>query len=197
MSRLVESSVPTHASDFPCIELINSSFSDYLGSNRTVDRLPLEEWRQWLLERYGLTPRRPDPAPIDRLQALRNDLRAILGRWAEQGVVEERDARTLDGWISPATARERITVAAGRLESRLEPVSSDWTWTISRIGASAVQLIAKGEAQRLKVCSNPSCSWLYYDRTLNASKQYCSTNPCASLVRVRRFRRASRSTQDR
>ena len=196
MSRRVASPVPTHPSDFACIELVNSLFSDYLGTHKTVDRLLLPEWRQWFLERYRVDPECADAAPIERLQALRGDLRAMLDKWARRGALVQRDARILDGWISPAVVRERITAASGHIDIRLEPVCSDWTWALSRIAASAVQLVSQGDFQRLKVCGNPYCSWMYYDKTLNSSKQYCSTSPCATLVRVRRFRRASKQMAD-
>jgi predicted RNA-binding Zn ribbon-like protein len=127
---------------------------------------------------------------------LRGDLRAILGRWARRGALLQRDAKLLDGWISPAILRERITAVSGSIDSRLEPVSSDWTWVVSRIAASAVQLVSQGESHRLKVCGNPHCSWMYYDTTLNSSRQYCSSSPCGTLVRVRRFRRASAQMTD-
>jgi hypothetical protein len=196
LSGVVDSPVPSHPSDSACLELVNSSFSDYLGTNKTIDRLLLPEWRQWFLDRYRLAPECADAPPIERLQVLRGDLRAILGRWARRGVLVERDARILDGWIRPAIVRERIGIGPRRIEVRLEPVSADWTWVLSRIAASAVELVSQGESRRLKVCGNRDCSWMYYDRTLNASKQYCSTSPCATLVRVRRFRRASKQMAD-
>jgi predicted RNA-binding Zn ribbon-like protein len=190
--RLLESPLPVHPSEHACIDLVNSCFSDYLGTNKTVDRLLVAEWRQWFLARYGLAPDCIDPAPVERLQALRADLRTMLGGWARRGALAARDANILDGWISPAIIRERVGVRRGGLTVRLEPVSCDWTWVESRIAASAVQLLSEGESQRLKVCGNPHCSWVYYDTTLNSSKQYCSTSPCGTLVRVRRFRRAAK-----
>ena len=65
---------------------------------------------------------------------------------------------------------------------------------MARIAASAAELAGSGAPERLKVCANPDCSWMFYDHTLNRSQRFCSTSPCAALVRVRRFRRGGNAT---
>jgi predicted RNA-binding Zn ribbon-like protein len=59
---------------------------------------------------------------------------------------------------------------------------------MAAVAESAVELMASGDSRRLKTCSNPDCSWMFYDDTVNRSRQFCSTTPCGSLIRVRRFR---------
>jgi predicted RNA-binding Zn ribbon-like protein len=85
----------------------------------------------------------------------------------------------------------RVLDDGSQLRLSCEPLQRDATWLASAITASAVELMADGDPRRLKVCSNPACSWMFYDATVNRSKQFCSTTPCASLVRVRRFRQGA------
>ena len=84
--------------------------------------------------------------------------------------------------------RQRVTVTTSGISMQLEPFQRDWSSVVAMITASAVELISEGDPKRLKTCTNPACSWMFYDNTINRSKQFCSTSPCASLVRVRRFR---------
>jgi len=182
--------IPSHPSDYPCIDLVNSRFTDYLGGERVTDRLRSPEWQAWFLERHGLTPDDRRGAPVARLEALRRDLRRILETWARGRPVSRRDGGVLDAWTRGAHLRQRVTVSQGGARLELEAVTRDWGWAIAAIAASAAGVMADGDPHRLKVCSNPGCSWMYYDTTLNGSKRYCSTTPCGSLVRVRRFRSA-------
>ena len=192
MTSTVPSAIPRHPSEFACIDLINSAFTDHLGKGPGFDRLPRPEWRAWFLSRHGLEIRAQHPMPIDELTALRDQLRAILRRWSLAGSLTARDAAALDGWVSKTRLRHRVSRISGRVELCVEPIDRDWTWAMTRIAASAVELAGNGAPERLKVCANPDCSWMFYDHTLNRCQRFCSTSPCATVVRVRRFRRGDR-----
>jgi len=183
------SPIPRHPSEFACIDLINSAFTHHLGKGPGFDRLPLREWRAWFLSRHGIEVDPWDLVPIDQLTALRDQLSTILRDWARAGSLTARETDVLDGWVSKAPLRQRVSQTAGRPELFVEPVDRDWTWAMARIAASAAELGSKGLPGRLKVCANPDCSWMFYDHTLNRSQRFCSASPCAAVVRVRRFRR--------
>ncbi len=96
--------------------------------------------------------------------------------------------RELDGWVSRATMRRRVEAPHEVPAVVLEPVTRNWTWVIAAVAASAAELIGQGAPSRLKVCANPDCSWMFYDHSHNVSRRFCSTSPCASIMRQRRFR---------
>jgi predicted RNA-binding Zn ribbon-like protein len=181
--------IPRHPSQFACIDLINSAFSHHLGKGRSFDRLPRREWCEWFLSRHGIEVDPQHPAPIDQLAALRDQLRAILRRWALAGSLTADETSALDGWVSKAPLRQRVQWISGRPGLAVEPIDRDWTWAMATIAASAAELAGNGAPERLKVCGNPDCSWMFYDHTLNRSQRFCSTSPCGTVVRVRRFRR--------
>lgn len=186
----LDPAIPRHPSEFACIDLVNSAFTNHVGRGPAIDRLPLEAWQAWFLERYKLTPERPEQAPVDELIALRGQLRILLERWAETGSVSKPDIQRLDAWVSGPTLRQRVSADGRRPQLTLEPSHRDWSWAIAAIAASAVELIRLDAPARLKVCANPNCSFMFYDHSLNRSRRFCSTSPCASIVRVRRFREA-------
>lgn len=184
-----QSSIPAHPSDFACIDLVNSSFTDYRGGGEAIDRLGSKQWQRWFLNRYGISPdAATDKPPLEELAVLRQDLRRILERWTIHGQFTRRDAKQLDARTQLVQLRQRVDLVSGDLELREEPLRRDWPWVMASLAISAVELIATQDFRRLKSCANPNCSWMFYDETINRSKQYCSTSPCGSLIRVRRFR---------
>jgi predicted RNA-binding Zn ribbon-like protein len=184
------SPIPRHPSEFACIDLINSAFTHHLGKGPGFDRLARWEWRAWFLSRHGIEVDPACPVPIDQLATLRDQLRAILWQWARTGSLTARQTDALDAWVSKAPLRQRVRQISGRPGLAVEPADRDWTWAMARIAASAAELAGNGAPERLKVCANPDCSWMFYDHTLNRSQRFCSTSPCATVVRVRRFRRS-------
>jgi predicted RNA-binding Zn ribbon-like protein len=182
------SPIPTQPSEFACVELVNSAFTDHLGTGDPIDRLGMSDWQRWFLDRYSLRPEASGAAPVAELVALRSDLRRILDRWSTQDGITPRDVRLLDRRTKQADLRQRVRLADDGVELQLEPLQRDWTWVIAAVAASAVELLGTGDPQRLKTCSNPACSWMFYDTTVNRSRVFCSTTPCGSLMRVRRFR---------
>ena len=188
MSHAEHSDIPITASDVACLELLNSSFTDYLGSGDSVDRLASPAWQAWFLERYGLEPETSKATPVDDLAELRRDIRRILDKWSSGVAPSPRDARLLDSRVQAATLRHRVAETGTGLELVQEPVHRDWPWVISEVAASAVELMGGGDPKRLKTCDNPACSWVFYDTSVNHSRRYCSASPCGSLMRVRRFR---------
>lgn len=188
MPQAAHTDIPVTPSDVACIDLVNSSFSDYLGSGDSTDRIASPVWLAWFLERYGLTPATREAPPLDELIALRRDLRRILDKWSAQVPMSARDVRLLDTRIQAAAVRQRVAQTGTGLELVQEPLRRDWAWVISEVAASTVDLMSTRDPQRLKSCGNPACSWLFYDTSINHSRRYCTATPCGSLMRVRRFR---------
>ena len=187
--------IPTHPSSYACIDLVNSKFSDYLGVGPGHDRLPLRSWQEWFLRRYDLPVNRRDSTPLRSLRRLRDELRGILEEWGEGGVLSSASVRSLDRWIGAPSLRRRVVSDRGTPQLSIRPSRQDWAWVMASIAASAVELMAATSPQRVKRCANPDCSWMFHDETLNASRRFCSGEPCGNLMRVREFRRRRRGPE--
>ena len=188
MSAEQHSVIPADPSDFVCIDFINSTFSDHLGSGESTDRLRSPEWLQWFLERYELAPDGSGTPPFAELVALRRDVRRVLDKWSRNVPLNGRDLRLLDDRLRAAPLRMRMAQTSSGLDLHEEPLERSWQWVSASITASVIELQRDGDPARLKTCENPNCSWAFYDTTLNRSRRFCSTTPCGSLIRVRRFR---------
>lgn len=52
-------------------------------------------------------------------------------------------------------------------------------------------LVIKSDMQRIRICDNPDCRYIFYDRSKNKSKRHCYEG-CANIMKVRRFRAKSK-----
>jgi predicted RNA-binding Zn ribbon-like protein len=58
---------------------------------------------------------------------------------------------------------------------------------------SYAELSRSGCLDRVKVCANPDCSYMFYDETRNRSRRFCDAALCGTLSRVRRYRGMTRA----
>jgi CGNR zinc finger len=71
-------------------------------------------------------------------------------------------------------------------EGGLRPIRTGWDGFADGLMPSLVEL--RDHAERLKVCENEQCRWLFLDRSKNRSRQWCESETCGNRQRVRRFR---------
>ena len=177
-----------------CVDLVNSRWTDHLGSGRTFDRLPLPEWRQAFLARWSNPATGVADAP-DAVAALR-ELRAVLRRLLEalsRGQALARpDVEALNRALAASPRARRLEAAGGGYVLVEAPARFDWRWALAEVAASAAELVAAGTSSRLRVCANPSCSWMFYDDSRGGSRRWCEAGICGSLIKVRRHRARTR-----
>src|SRR4051812_698460 len=173
MTETPHPDIPVNPSGVACLDLVNSAFPDSLGVGASVDRVGSPTWRRWFLDRYELGPNDAGHPPLDDLIALRTDLRRILEKWAGGKTLSSHDTRPSSRRTAASVLRHRFTAGPGGMQLDEEPLQRDWTWVLARVAASAVELMVTGDPKRLKTCTNPSCSWMFYDETVNHSKRYC------------------------
>ncbi len=52
---------------------------------------------------------------------------------------------------------------------------------------SFCQFVSEVPTERIKLCDNPDCGWVFYDESKSKNKKWCD-NTCASLMKVRKHR---------
>ena len=131
------------------------------------------------LDALGVAAPPGAPAPDDRrrLKVVRDAVRALAE--GDEGGHRRRAQRLL----GPVTFR----VESGRLRA----TAGGWPGFIDGLAVGVLELAPL--ADRLKVCENPACGWVFVDRTRNASQVWCREQLCADRLRVRRHRRTSRT----
>jgi predicted RNA-binding Zn ribbon-like protein len=175
----------------PCLDLVNSRWSDHLGSGRQFDRLPEPRWRRAFLEQWRYHVDDPDDTAAQaRLARLRGSLRELLESYIAGGQVARVMAKWLESEMNRAPLKLSLEDTTGPCDLVLSRSGDPWDVVTSEIATSAARLIAR--KRNLKVCANPHCTWMFVDRSRSGRRRWCDVSICGSLVNVRRFR-ASRA----
>ena len=135
--------------------------------------------------RTGALPHGGRPGDLDAALALRAAIQAVFGAVATGGVPP---ADSLDLLL----AAHGEAVAEGRLAPG-DPYAWEWEAPDARwpVAVAAVDLLRDPERlARVKRCAQ--CSWLFLDRSRNASRRWCSMGECGAQVKMRRYRAARR-----
>ncbi|PLT46042.1 hypothetical protein B8V81_4473 [Paenibacillus pasadenensis] len=187
-------------------DFLNSLWHDWRGSGASEDRLEHAAWRQRFWAKHGSDDAQapePSPAELSELRRLRDELRrltfAIVDARRESLPLAASALEPLQAALRAAPFHLELELEAserplGEVGFRLErrPLASDWQAVRCRVAAAYADMLAAGGAERLRVCDNPDCKWIYYDETKNRSKRYCDDKACGNLLKVRRFRERAR-----
>lgn len=143
--------------------------------------------------------------------------RNALGRWLrEEGVIpsdvdvsvedfawamEIRDAlfekvRENMGAVPDGEAEARLNAAAGETglrprfgETLLAPTVEGVRGAVGRLLGLAFMAELDGSWHRFRLCADPTCVTVFYDRSKNHSAKWCSMQTCGNRNKVRAFRR--------
>jgi predicted RNA-binding Zn ribbon-like protein len=174
------------------------AFLNTLDLEQGVDRLADPELaRDWLVD-AGLVGRdRPvSPADVAVAREVRDCLRSLLEADGDDGGgdgdanggggvrAEDLEAlRTLAAEHSP-----RLTVADGGalgIECARADTVGDGLFDLLLVIRSAQE---DGSWSRLKMCANPDCRWVFYDRSRNQQGNWCDMAVCGNRLKNRQLR---------
>ena len=143
---------------------------------------------------------------------------ARLGRTAAPG----RTTRLLRDALALREALHRLfaAIALGRVPARrevaafnrflrragaavnVEPGTTGFRWSfdaagdfhpvLARVAWSAAHLLASPELGRLRACANPTCGWLFLDRSRRGNRKWCEMRECGNRAKARRYYRRHR-----
>jgi predicted RNA-binding Zn ribbon-like protein len=175
----------------PCLDLINSRWSDHLGTGAFHDRLTSPIWRRAFLKRWGFRVADPDDAAaLVRLSKLRTALRNALELYIAGGRLSRGVRAGLEAEINRPRWQWKIEGRPGGEALTLDRDGDQWDMVAADLAISAVRLI--GDGRVVKVCANPSCTWMFVDESRPGSRRWCDASICGSLINVRRHRRSAR-----
>jgi predicted RNA-binding Zn ribbon-like protein len=165
------------------------------------DDLPtLEAAAEWLLERgaLGATGARAvmaAPRPDARLTAvhgLRSALREIVdaiaaGRPPAADALEEAN-RYLASAPRPRLVARPDGVGTERGGGR-DPLRE----ALGLLVEPLTQVLVEGRPERVRVCANDHCRWVFYDTSPTGRRRWCDMSTCGNRAKVARHRARQRS----
>lgn len=129
-------------------------------------------------------------ADLRHALAVREAMRAVIGGNTGRKVYPV-DVATLN----EAANASRLRMRFGRDgKARLEPEAAGPVGAMGRLVASLYAAMQDEEWERLKLCSDDECRWVFFDRSKNHSSRWCTMETCGNRNKARRFRKRARST---
>lgn len=105
----------------------------------------------------------------------------------------DRAAESVNSLLSEQSAHPHLANDGGRWQLHHHPPDAELLAMWSAIVADALaRLIGSGRADRLGRCRADDCQRLYFDRSKNGSRRFCSTT-CQNRVKAAAFRSRQRA----
>lgn len=99
------------------------------------------------------------------------------------------DSVTISDTDAPSAARRSYSISA-------VPEKKDFSWVLHEVAMSFAEVLISDSLNRVKICGNPDCRWVFFDESKNASRKWCS-DTCGSLIKMREFRKRKAEKKDR
>jgi predicted RNA-binding Zn ribbon-like protein len=173
----------------PWVDLVNSEEWD--GFGKLTDHLANPRWLAAFLKHWDLYSLPSKGPPHPKLARLRRLLRRAAEKLGAGGTLGRREISNLNQALN-VPGRQKLVQDQNGFRAEIVPVRSDWTWVIARIAASLGEMLANHEVERIKVCANSDCRWIFHDPTKARTKRWCNDRTCGNRARVRRARAAQK-----
>ena len=169
----------------PWVDLANSEMWD--GYGQLTDFLEDPQWIRDFLEFWHFRLPVAGPAEIRELRKLRKLLRQLVEKTAKGESIGKAEVEALNSWLRVPVFRQLVEHQNGLL-LECEAAQIGWPAALARIAASLAESLAHEPHERLKLCANPGCLWVFVDRTKGNIRRWCSNDTCGNRDRVRRSR---------
>ena len=171
----------------PWVDLVNSE--EWNGFGKLTDHLANPRWLATFLKHWDLYPLPSKDVPRRKLVQLRVLLRRAAEKLAAGGSLNARELSSLNQALN-VPGRQKLVQGQNGFRAEMVPARNDWSWVIRRIAASLGEMLVSREVERIKVCANSDCRWVFHDPTKARTKRWCNDRTCGNRARVRRARAA-------
>jgi predicted RNA-binding Zn ribbon-like protein len=174
------------------LDLINSEHFDYRGRRPPQDLLEDWAWLSAWVQHWQLpVAPPPDPLALTALRALRAVLRRMVVDLATQQQPTEAQVEELNAFLALVPVQQQVQRVPGGVRLVSRPLQAGWMGVVTQVAVSWADLLSRTAFDRLKVCANPSCHWVFLDQSHNLSRRWCRQWACGNLMKVRQFRARS------
>ena len=175
-----------HGKTAPWVDLINSEEWDTYG--KRTDWIEDASWLPFFLQQWRFAaPGGRTTFPMAKFKSLRGALRkSCQAIWAGRRL-PETELRALNSALNVMGKRQLLQDQSG-MQVDFVPQSEGWGSILAQIALSFANLVTSENRQRIKICLNEDCRWVFYDTTKARTRRWCSDKVCGNRERVRRAR---------
>jgi predicted RNA-binding Zn ribbon-like protein len=134
-------------------------------------------------------------ATLERLVTTRTALRDVAHAVAH-GEAPKRHA--IDEVNRALAARERVQLVAEPDGVRLghSHVGDAVDDVLARIAEPIVREIGSGHEDRIRICANDTCRWIFFDESRPGNRRWCDMATCGNRAKARRHRARHKTDDD-
>ena len=167
----------------PATESLNG-FGDVLawcGGTGAIDVQTLKEIEAWA-GRHG-----SEAAQVfNETVAARETIYALLGAAAVGDAIAARDVDALNRLLAAAPARATLAAGPNAHLWQLPAATPAAASLLAPVLWSAGDLIAGQRLQRLRMCANEKCRWLFIDDSKSGTRRWCAMSSCGNRAKAHR-----------
>jgi predicted RNA-binding Zn ribbon-like protein len=188
-----------HAADLDvCADFVNTL---QLDDGRPTDRLGTADEAIGFLAEHGLAHEADLRRQAQRegepwLRRVREARAAVRELWDAQvqGRAPTRPAvEALNRILDRGPSVELRRLPAGVEVTHRHPDDDPTGEALARAASPLVDAIAAGTTDRLRICANDACRWVFEDASRAGRRRWCDMATCGNQAKVRRFRARRRT----
>jgi predicted RNA-binding Zn ribbon-like protein len=173
----------------PWVDLANSEEWD--GFGKRTDHLSDAQWLAAFQKHWKLGPILRRKSSRLRLLDLREVLRRAAQKLAAGHALDAGEISKLNHVLN-VPVRQRLVQRQNGWRAELVAVKRDADWALAEIAASLTETLAGPRSERVRICANADCRWIFDDPTKAGTKRWCNDRTCGNRARVRRARAAQK-----
>jgi predicted RNA-binding Zn ribbon-like protein len=134
-----------------------------------------------------------DPRTIERIRAVRGALRAITEAIAADRPAPRSALVEANRALRARAILELIPADSGVAPSHRhigDPVND----ALARLVEPLVIEMAAGRPDRIRICDNDTCRWVFYDSSRTGRRRWCDMAICGNRAKAARFRARRRAS---
>jgi predicted RNA-binding Zn ribbon-like protein len=190
-----------HDTAHPEPERPSDLFVEFANTLELEDGLPVDHvgeparLAKWL-EQNGVAPRLPaarvQPA-MPAFRELRSLVRDVVARLAAGVEPTAPQLRRLNAVMREGLHYHQVRRAADGARYTIGQVGDELDQARAAIAGSLAHYLADHDVDRLRVCANEGCRWLFVDRSPAGRRRWCDMRVCGNRAKVARHRARARS----
>lgn len=159
------------------IGLINDERANVLG---TIAQQDLENSKRILFRTISLR------------EAVYRLIKAVKGNTLPQ----PEDLKILNQELVNAASHLKLTFNHEHFEWGWEQLTDDLDQILWPIAYSAAEMLNSATLQRVGICEDETCGWLFYDTSKNHSRRWCDMDDCGNRAKARRHYARNKTSID-
>jgi predicted RNA-binding Zn ribbon-like protein len=132
---------------------------------------------------------------LNRAGRLRDALRSAFRQLALRQHIPREYVQPINDVLQVTEGHDELVEAAKSWRIEYVAREGGLDWLLAAVARSAAEIISEGEATRVRLCANPSCSLIFYDASRTHRRRWCSMSLCGNRHKVAAFARRRSSNK--